>query len=377
MRGWCERLTIRMALGLAACILPALLAGCAPLDYYWQAARGQADLLRRRQPIEKLVNASETSAPLKAKLALVLELRAFAEAELALPAAGQFLSFAQLDRPYVVWNLFAAPEFSTTPHTWCYPVIGCAAYRGFFSASAAQAEAEALSRQGFDVHVGGVAAYSTLGWFDDPLPSSVIHWSATDLAALVFHELAHRLLYLPDDTTFNESFATAVEQEGLRRWAEKAGHREALTAYRTKMARREALLAMVLRHRRGLETLYRSALAPEVMRRQKEALLRGLQEDYVRLQGEEPGRPGGWQGPPPNNAWLVPFGAYHDLVPGFAALLAEVRGDLPAFYARCRALQRQSREARAAYLQGLATNGRFAQAGAGWPPGAAPGDGLH
>ncbi len=340
--------------------LATLCPGCSQLDFYLQAARGQLEILAARQPIDRLVADPATPEVLKGKLRLVQAAREFAADTLGLPAEGQFQRYADLKRPYVAWNVFAAPEFSLTPHTWCYPLVGCAAYRGYFSAAAAKNHADLLAKQGLDVHLGGVPAYSTLGWFDDPLLSSVIHWQEADLAALVFHELAHRVLYLPDDTTFNESFATAVEQEGVRRWLSHQKRPEVYADYLQKKQRQEELVNLVLAHRGRLAAIYHSDLAPADMRARKEVVFTALRMAYgdLKQRWNDDGRFDGWFRAPLNNAWLVPIGAYHDLVPVFTALLARENGDLSVFYARCRVLGEKSPEERKAFLMTLLEGGK-------------------
>jgi hypothetical protein len=203
---------------LPALLLALLLPACSSLGYYGQAVNGQLQLLARRQPIDSLLEAESTPADLRARLALVRQLLDFAAQELALPVHDQYRSYVELDRPFVVWNVFATPEFSMQPKTWCFPVAGCVAYRGWFSEARARADARRLREAGFDVFVGGVAAYSTLGWFSDPVLSTVLYREDHRLAMLLFHELAHQVAYTRDDSVFNESFATAVEQLGLAAW---------------------------------------------------------------------------------------------------------------------------------------------------------------
>ncbi len=198
-------------------ILAGMLAGCESLAYYAQAASGQWSLLSRRQPIEEVIAAPDTSEALSSQLQLVPALRDFARESLQLPLNGQFLDYADLQRDYVVWNVLAAPELSFQAETWCFPLVGCVAYRGYFSASAAREFAGDLAVRGYDTHVAGVAAYSTLGWMHDPVLNTFVMLPEPRLADLIFHELAHQLLFIPGDTGFNESFATTVAREGVRR----------------------------------------------------------------------------------------------------------------------------------------------------------------
>src|SRR5207249_6111767 len=180
-----------------------LLAGCSSVEYYWQGVRGQLDLLQHAQPIPAVID-SATDSNLKGKLERVLAIRDFASRELGLPDNRSYRSYADIGRRFVLWNVFATPPLSLEPRQWCFPIAGCVNYRGYFEERDARAESEALAKKGDDVHVGGVPAYSTLGYFDDPMPSTVIRYPETDIARLIFHELAHQVVYVKDDTVFNE-----------------------------------------------------------------------------------------------------------------------------------------------------------------------------
>jgi predicted aminopeptidase len=203
---------------VAGWALACALGGCGgELGFYWQGVAGGVDLLARARPIEEVI-ANSPDGALRARLERVRSIRSFASRELALPDNGSYTRYAELNRAYVVWNVFAAPELSLEPGRWCFPVAGCVAYRGYFAEASARAEAARLAANGQDVHVSGVPAFSTLGWFDDPVLSTFAHWREGEIARLLFHELAHQVAYAKDDTSFNESFATAVEDEGLARW---------------------------------------------------------------------------------------------------------------------------------------------------------------
>ena len=228
---------MKLRLLLAALVLLAL-AGCESLSYYSQAIGGQLSLLSRARPIDDWLADPSTPDELRARLELAKRVRAFASNALALPDNASYHSYAALDREYVVWNVYAAAELAVTPKQECFPIAGCVSYRGFFSEQAARKHAEGLRAQGYDVYVAGVAAYSTLGWFDDPLLSTFIRYSDTQLARLVFHELAHQKVYAKNDTVFNESFAVVVEEEGVRRWLDTQGRGAELEAFHASQARR-------------------------------------------------------------------------------------------------------------------------------------------
>ena len=317
-----------------------VLAGCQTLAYYGQAASGQLALIGRARPVEQVLAEPAAAPVLKERLALAAQIRDFASRELRLPDNGAYRSYADLGRPYALWNVVATPEFSLEPVLSCFPVAGCVSYRGYYDKAAAERHAQGLRAAGHDVVVYGVPAYSTLGWFDDPLLSTYIGYPEADLARLMFHELAHQLLYVKDDSTFNESFAVVVEREGLRRWLATRGREAALAQERAREARSRELSARFAAARERLQALYRMRLEPATMRERKRAALEGLRPLLAQFPGLE--------NQEPNNALLASFATYTDLVPGFEKLLAEAGGDLPAFYARVKelaALQPDKRKA--------------------------------
>lgn len=309
-----------------------LLNGCASVSYYGQLAGGQLRLLQAREPIDQVIADPTRDPQLRAHLAQAREARAFASAQLHLPDNQSYRLYADIGRPFVVWNVFATPEFSLTPQNHCFPIAGCVAYRGYYSQGAARGEAALQRLQGMDVAIGGVEAYSTLGWFDDPILSSMMHWGDERLATLIFHELAHQRFYVKDDTQFNESFATFVEQEGTRQWRASRGLAPD-TGKRTQQ--REQFIQLVLDTRQRLEQLYAQPLPAEQMRQRKAQQFQRLRADYEQLRDSQ------WAGDkyfdawvyaPLNNARLLPFGLYSQWVPAFAALYRREGGDWVAFY---------------------------------------------
>jgi len=313
----------------------AALAGCETLAYYGQAASGQLALSASAQPVEEALAGADPS--LKERLHRAVEIREFAERELSLPSGGAYRRYADLGRPYALWNVVAAPEFSLEPVLSCFPIAGCVSYRGYYAKADAEAHAAERRASGYDVLVYGVPAYSTLGWFDDPLLSTFIDYAPEELARLLFHELAHRVVYVKDDSTFNESFAVAVEREGLRRWRAAQG----LAAQAA--PRGEVFAALLDATRETLKALYRSRLAPGERRRRKRDALAPLAPWLARTRG--------FEDVAPNNAVVAAFATYTQKLPGFERLLAEAGGDLPAFYARARELARQPKDARDAVLR--------------------------
>jgi len=336
-------------------LLGVALVGCADLPYYWQAAGGQFELWQRSRPIDELVADRTTEANIKARLERVQAIRAFASRELGLPDNASYRSYADLGRPFMVWNLFAAPELSLTPKEWCFPVAGCVTYRGYFGEAGARALAGELEAQGLDTYVGGVPAYSTLGWFADPLPSTVIGYPDLDLARLIFHELAHQVVYVPGDTLFNESFATAVEREGVRRWAEANGTPADLNRLAQAEARTAAFTGLVLGAKARLEQVYAGPGDAQTKREAKTRIIDGLRSDYARIKADwgGVGRLDAWFAGPLNNAQIASVAVYTQRVPAFSALLRQLGGDLPRFYAEVKALARLPKAERHSRLADL------------------------
>jgi len=317
-----------------------LLILCAPLTgcYYMQAASGQWEVLRKRQPIDEIINDPETPAELVARLRLLDEARDFSVEVLGLPDNKSYRTYADLERDYVVWNVFAAPEFSLAPKNWCYPVAGCVSYRGYFSKDNATKEAERLKAEGFDVAVGGVAAYSTLGKFNDPVLSTMMRWGDIDLIAVLFHELAHQVVYVKDDSAFNESFATAVEEIGVRLWLEARGEQEKMADYVTGRELQQSLMALVVKAREALQPVYESDIDVAQKRQLKREHLKILADD-VAAELERNGRDaGGWLSGELNNARLISTTLYEGKLPIFRALYIRCEENLDCFYAEAKSL---------------------------------------
>ena len=333
-------------------LLAAVLTGCESIGYYKQLISGQIAILNKKQPVTKLLDDPDTPEKLKEKLRLVMDIRTFAKDNLFLPVKNQYLSFVELERPFAGWNIWATPEFSFAPKTWCYPIIGCAVYRGYFSKKDAFDYGHQLKAQGYDVYIGGVAAYSTLGWLNDPVFSTFIYRSDIKLAALIFHELSHHLLYVGDDTTFNESFAIAVEQESLRRWMATRDNLKALEDYTMDYRRRRQFIDMVTKYRKELEILYAKELPTPEKRHAKAAVFERLENEYRLLKQHWGGYSGYdlWMSRKMNNAKLISVSTYHDLVPEFLGLLKACNNDLKVFYKKCQDLSKKSKEERLAYL---------------------------
>lgn len=341
-------------MGLVAGTAVALsLSACGSLHYYGQAVRGQADLVLHRRGIEAVVADPAVSPVVSRRLQLALRARHFASAELGLPDNRSYTTYVDLHRPYVVWNVFATKPYSVDALPQCFPIAGCVAYRGWFKESAAQADAARLRAQGDDVWVGGVTAYSTLGWFADPILSSMLRGDDAQLTGTMFHELAHQLIYVPGDTTFNESFATFVQVEGLRQWwaAQGVPARASCTA-----AHEQAFTRLVLDLRERLRVLYANGGEPASLATRKQAEFGAFRERYARWRN--PRWPDianfdAWVAAPLNNARLVPFGLYSRWVPAFAQLFARSGKDWHGFYAHVRALAAATKPRRDKQLQAL------------------------
>lgn len=317
---------------LIAVALAALAAsGC----YYMQAARGQLAVISARQPIPKVISRPGTSDALKSQLTRARRIREFASRELGLPDNASYTSYADIGRRFVVWNVVATPEFSVEPRTWCFPIAGCVAYRGYFSEKAANAFADARRKAGDDVVVGGVPAYSTLGRIADPLLNTVTGYSELDLAALIFHELAHQVAYWPGNSSWNEAFATAVEEAGVARYAARLGDPAVLQRWQQRRRLRVALSSTITQAREDLARLYRLRLAPEALREAKRRRLAEL-ATAIRATEKEQGLSSGfgaWIDAGLNNAHLASVATYYERVPHFEDLLKNRCGDyLPCLY---------------------------------------------
>ncbi|MCG6575962.1 aminopeptidase [Pseudomonas sp. AF32] len=313
-------------------LLLLLLNGCSSAAYYSQLVDGQL-LLKAREPIDQVIADPARDPELRAHLAQAREARTFASTHLHLPDNKSYRLYADIGRPFVVWNVFATPEFSLAAQNHCFPIAGCVAYRGYYSQGAARGEAALQRLKGMDVAIGGVEAYSTLGWFNDPILSSMMHWGDERLATLIFHELAHQRFYVKDDTEFNESFATFVEQEGTRQWRASRG---LAPDNGLRWRQSEQFIQLIFDTRQRLEQLYAQPLPAEQMRQRKALEFERLRADYRQLRDTQwagDKRYDAWVYAPLNNARLLPFGLYTRWVPAFTALFKREGGDWIAFYA--------------------------------------------
>jgi predicted aminopeptidase len=339
---------------IRAAFAVALLAVSSGGCYLLQSVQGHLALMSRREPITRVLDRASTPSALRTQLESVTAIRDFASRELGLPDNGSYRSYADVGRPYVVWNVVAAPEFSVDPKQWCYPVVGCVAYRGYFSERRARRFAAGLRGEDLDVTVGGVAAYSTLGHFNDPVLNTMMNWNDVELAAIIFHELTHQLLYVPNDSSFNEALATTIEEEGVRRWLTAQGREADLAQHAVQQAHYLKVVDLLSATRAGLRAIYASGLAAPAMRERKRAEFASLRSSFALLKA-------GWGGHAPfeswfaedlNNAQLASIATYFACVPGFERELHAAGGDLTAFYARVRKIAKLEQEKRDAIVCG-------------------------
>ena len=348
------------ALSIVAC---AVLEACGAMEatgYYWQGAAGQLDILARAKPLDVVI-AQGDDAALAARLARAQAIRTYASHDLGLPDNKSFTRYSDLGRSYVVWNVFAAPPLSLTARQWCFPVAGCVSYRGYFHESEAREEAARLAAAGDDVYVSGVPAYSTLGYFDDPILSTFVRWPDTELARLMFHELAHQIVYVKDDSVFNESFAVAVEEAGLKRWLAAERNPQLDAQYARAQAQRVIFRDLVQTTRERLQAVYAGSATDAEKLVEKQLAFAAMKDAYERARGGDAGMAGydrwfaGRDGHGPNNASLSSVALYTAQVPAFMALLAQEDDSLPRFYARVKelaALPKADRDAALAKLNG-------------------------
>lgn len=347
---------------LIACAAAALaLSGCATPAWYLQSVTGHLRLLHAQRDLQQVLQDESIAPAVRERLGEVPALLEFAHSELGLPDNGSYRAFVQLDQPYVAWNVFAAPPLSLSARHWCYPVAGCISYRGYFAEAAAHAEGARRRAAGDDVYVGGVAAYSTLGWFRDPITSAMLRGDRLDLAAVLFHELAHQKLWIPGDTELNEAFAETVARVGVGRLAERDG---TVTSahWRARTATADRFHALVLEHRRALALIYNSDRPADEKLEAKARQLALLQAEYRRRPGKAAASDGfdRWLAEDLNNAKLVALSSYRELVPGLLVVFDQSSRDLETFYGRLRQLASCDVAARRVWVQSGGADGACA-----------------
>jgi predicted aminopeptidase len=357
-------LVVSLALVVAA------VSGCRTVNFYAQAIKGQYQIFAHQHDVEKLIADPKTPEDLRARLQLVERLRAFAKAELKLPVDGHYQRYVDLHRPYVVWNVQAAPQFSLQQKTWWYPLVGSLEYRGYFSESAATNYAAHLANKGDDIYVDGVEAYSTLGWFKDPLLNTFIDRNEPELAEVIFHELGHQRVFARGDTDFNEAFATTVGQEGARRWLQSNGNTNLLAKYAASLKRNDQFVHLIMSTREQLRKAYGDTLdkdgkikaaktpplPPDQLRAEKQRIFADLRHNYQELKASWGGFTGydAWFARELNNAQLNTIANYYDFLPGFQRVLELNGGDLEKFYTEVERLSNMSKDERHQWLRDLA-----------------------
>ncbi len=325
--------------------------GCSMIGYYSQSIEGQLSILYNREPIDTIINDPKTDPSLKNKLQQVKAIRKYASDSLFLPNNKSYLYYTDLHRPYVVWNIFAAPEFSLKPLDWCYPIVGCVSYRGYFDENNANEHAAQLSGNGYDTHVAGIAAYSTLGWFNDPFLSSMAQWREQSLAGLIFHELSHQVLYISNETGFNEAFASSVERIGRIQWLME-NHPEHIGKYIAYLDAQNDFRNLLRITRNKLSNLYDSSLSDTKKRKQKSALIKKMTADYGALKRTWPKgiQFDYWFSEPINNARFTSSMTYLQQIPAFYALFVEANGDWLDFYSLVKAMENETKKTRDAKI---------------------------
>ena len=329
------------------------LSACSSIRWYGQAVEGQVDLLTRREHIADLLADPSTDPLLVQRLSQVLKVREFAVAEVGLPSSRSYRHYADLERSAAVWNVIAAGPYSVDPLTWCYPIAGCVAYRGYFDLGDAQAQASKLAADGLDVIVSPAIAYSTLGWFDDPVLNTMLRWEDADLAGFLFHELAHEAVYVKGDTAFNEAYASTVERIGVERWLQAAGDESALQGWRERRQRRDRLGELLLEAREDLRQGYAERLGDkQALEEFKAQRFVQLSADLIALSGRlaMPGQGRGAR-PPLNNATLALTATYREGIQAFEELFDACAGSMPCFHEEVRALAESTPEERAEFLR--------------------------
>lgn len=331
-------------------VVALLLGSCANLSYYAQAVGGHLQIMQASRPIRQIIDDPSTAPGLKVQLEKANAVRDFASRDLGLPDNGSYRKYADLGRPYVVWNVFAAKEFSVELEQWCMLFVGCVNYRGYYDRDDALQLAAELQQQGMETYVGSVPAYSTLGYFDDPVLNTFLRYGEQEVARIIFHELAHQRVFVADDSTFNESFATTVENEAMRRWLVYQGNEGQLRNFQKWQQRKEQFQKLVAEYRNRLREAYAKPMGTAEKRHAKEAVISDLKQSYADLKAEWGSAYEAFFNQQLNNASLGSVSLYNRLVPAFDALLEDAGYDLPRFYQRVEALAHLGKDERSAAL---------------------------
>lgn len=359
---------------LSLLLIVAAVSGCQTIGFYSQAIKGQYQIFAHQELIDKLIADPQTPEELRAKLRLVEQLRAFAKDSLKLPVDGHYLKYKDVHRPYVVWNVQAAPQFSLEPRTWWYPMVGSLEYRGYFSEQGARKYAARIAKKGDDIYVDGVEAYSTLGWFKDPILNTFIDRSEPELAEVIFHELGHQRVFASGDTDFNEAYATTVGQEGARRWLRASGKTNLVEKYEAILRRNDEFVHLIMSTREQLQKVYGDTLdkdgkvkaaktpplPPAQLKEAKERVFAELHGNYQKLKASWGGYSGydAWFARELNNAQLNTIANYFDFLPAFQRVLEMNGNDMEKFYVEVERLSKMDKNQRHQWLRNLANSPR-------------------
>ncbi len=333
--------------------------GCSGISYYSQIVSGHMRIVMGKKPVAEVAEDNSIDDGLRRRLKLALQARQFGIDELDLPNNESYQTFYDTKRNYVTWNVVAAEEFSFKPETWCFPVAGCVSYRGYYAKEDAEAYSQELARSGLDVAVNGATAYSTLGWFADPLLNTMLNRSDAGIITLLFHELAHQKMYVSNDSKFNESFAVFVEQAGLALWQERYGTTDQLAKLQTRRTRQDNFIELLRNTRDDLQVLFDSEIPQSVMRQKKAERFDQLRREYETLKENWGGYSGydAWFERDLNNARLVAVATYNDYIPAFQVLFEQSNRDFPAFYKAVQSLADLPREQRTKQMNSLLETG--------------------
>ena len=326
------------------------------VGFYGQAIRGQWELIRKPKPIEQWLEAPTTDLELRRNLEVASLARQFAIHTLGLPDNKSYTRYADLERPFVVWSVVATPPYSLSPKSWCFPIAGCVNYRGYFAERNARRFAKKLEAKGLDVSVGGVPAYSTLGRLKDPVLNTMFRYGTTGAISTIFHELAHQKLYVKGDTPFNEAFATAVEQEGMRLWFARSGEETANhSRYLENRKRRLSFIRIITDTQSRLRILYAQDIDDESKELMKQKEFARLKQRYEQVNAQWQGRAGydNWFNRPLNNAHIASVANYEGLLPAFRVILRQENHDLDRFYQRCQELAEMEKTQRTQAMDAL------------------------
>ena len=354
-----SRRTLVILAVAAAGVVSLTLMSCSSIGYYSQAASGHLKLMNAREPIDKLLKSDSTDPELRKKLETLVDARLFAIDTLKLPANKSYTTYAATGRDYVTWNVVAAEEFSLQPKTWCFPIAGCVSYKGYFKEQAANDYAAELAAEEFDVTVGGASAYSTLGWFNDPVLDTMLRGGDIRYVGTLFHEMAHQVLYVKDDSNFNEAFASFVEQRGMRIWLESRDENERIGNYEAYLKRSDDFNRLLQDTQADLRKLYSQELVSEQMREQKKVVFEEMQEGYTSLKESWDGYSGydGWFSREINNARLLSVATYRKWVPAFEAIYNEQDKSMEDFYTAATKISELPKDERQDVLSAYLTGG--------------------